>query len=94
MSVFNYIPYLLYTCIARNLPPGKHVFLQSDIEELQSYMVECFDARADVFAPAMGYHSIASALSLNTNPTTVQTEREVATIAKNQSVFRMMYVRR
>ena len=77
-------------CLAENLSTQKNVFLQSDILELTEYMVECFSNHPH-FTPCEGYDG--TALHLNVNPTGILTEREIATLAKPQDVYRMMFRR-
>eukprot|EP01041_Mallomonas_annulata_P000476 gene476-889_t len=80
----------LVQTIATHIQPGKRIFIQSDVLDVTEDMVSHFTSSA-YFQPTAGY----SPDTLTTNPimTTVQTEREIATLAKNMPVYRMMFTR-
>jgi tRNA (guanine-N7-)-methyltransferase len=72
--------------LARCLPVGAIVFLQSDVELLAIDMTEQFAAH-----PA--FARTHTEPWLTTNPLPVPTEREIATYAKGQSVYRSQFKR-
>jgi tRNA (guanine-N7-)-methyltransferase len=80
----------LVLTLARALSPSSVVFMQSDVQDVQEWMVECFGA-SGYFDAAEGYN--AQSLVTNASPYTIQTEREIATVNKGMPVFRMLFSR-
>jgi len=77
--------------LAKLLPPSTQVFVQSDIEELTIDMVSHLSAPGSGFSGVQGY--CLEQLSLNPSPFPFQTEREIATLANNGPVYRMLFYR-
>lgn len=80
----------LVLSLATRLKSGTHVFIQSDIEELEQYMLSFF-LGSPYFSVATGYDAVN--LVSNKSPFAVQTEREIATLNASLPVFRMLFVR-
>lgn len=78
----------LIVTIARHIDKDAVVFMQSDILDLIEDMVSYF-AKSPYFRVTDGYD--INNLSNNSNPTGLQTEREIATINKNELVYRMSF---
>lgn len=74
--------------MAQYLPQGKRLFIQTDIQDLALDIVQ--NIHGKYFRPMPGY---GQQLDANKSPFTVQTEREVLTIAKGQPVYRMLFER-
>lgn len=81
----------LIQLFSRYLNPGKFIFIQSDVLEIMEHMASCISANPD-FGPADGYN-ISSFLT-NPSVTPIQTEREIATLAKPAPVYRMLFVKK
>ena len=80
----------LVLTLARALAPNSVVFMQSDVQDVQEWMVECFRA-SDYFDASEGY--TAQGIVTNASPCTIQTEREIATANKGMPVYRMLFSR-
>ena len=76
--------------VGQCLSSGTKVFLQSDVIEVIEDMVAVFGS-SPLFKPSEGYSS--TRLLENKSPVNVQTEREVATLARGLPVYRMMFKR-
>ena len=68
------------------LTSGGEVFVQSDVEEVAVEMRSRFDAHRAFYRPETAW--------LPTNPLPVPTEREIATLARGEPVYRMLFFRR
>lgn len=80
----------LVALIAQNIQPGTKIYLQSDIQELEEFMCENF-ATSPYFEAASGYH--IDQLQNNLPLFGIATEREISVLARNLSVFRMVFLR-
>lgn len=76
--------------LSQYLPANSRIFLQSDVLEMQTYMVTQFSGNR-YFLPAEGYDT--RFLNSNKSPVSVKTEREIAVEARGLPVYRMMFVR-
>eukprot|EP01039_Chlorochromonas_danica_P002653 gene2653-2897_t len=77
--------------LASKLSPQCQVFVQTDVQELAQDQVSHFLARSEAFQPMPGYD--IERLEENPSPFTVKTEREIATLAKQLPVYRMLFQR-
>lgn len=68
------------------LTSGGEVFVQSDVEEVAVEMRSRFDAHRAFYRPETAW--------LPTNPLPVPTEREIATLARGEPVYRILFFRR
>ena len=75
------------------MQPGTRVFLQSDVLDAIQDMVQNF-ASSTEFSLAEGYSSETANLCANPSFTSIQTEREIATIAKGELVHRCLFVKK
>mmetsp|Transcript_15676 Transcript_15676/g.15806 ORF Transcript_15676/g.15806 Transcript_15676/m.15806 type:complete len:307 (-) Transcript_15676:112-1032(-) len=80
----------LVDILADRLSPNSYVFIQSDILDVMEDMLSHLQAHS-YFSLAPNYH--LNLLTHNPPLTSVQTEREIATIAKNMPVYRMKFIR-
>ena len=70
------------------------IFLQSDVEEVITDMIESFLLFSSDFKIAPGYtNGPPQTLETNKSPTTVRTEREISVQNRNLPVYRMMFVK-
>lgn len=76
--------------LAEFLPPGAVVFMQSDVEELMQDMASYY-FQSPYFSPAENQDT--QNLTNNQSPYSFQTEREIATLAKNLPVYRLKMLR-
>lgn len=79
-------PELVDTLAQSAIASGK-IFLQSDIEATAQQMRDCFNTH-----PA--FRQAHSEVWLDSNPFPVPTERETATLARNGTVYRSLFVKR
>ena len=80
----------LINILAELLQNNTKLYIQSDIEDLEKYMVEVIH-KSPYFDSYPGYDS--NQLISNPSATGILTEREIATDAKNLPVYRMLYRR-
>ena len=75
------------------LSKGSKIFLQSDVDEVILDMILSFSLSPS-FEIADGYtNGQPETLQLNTNPTPIQTEREISVQRRELPVYRMMFVK-
>jgi len=72
--------------LAQFLPDNARIFLQSDIKEVAEEMCNLFLANPH-------FQSLTPNLWLTENPLPVMTEREIATINKNEPIYRAMFTK-
>eukprot|EP00747_Dinoflagellata_sp_TGD_P031186 gnl/TRDRNA2_/TRDRNA2_135113_c0_seq2.p1 gnl/TRDRNA2_/TRDRNA2_135113_c0~~gnl/TRDRNA2_/TRDRNA2_135113_c0_seq2.p1 ORF type:complete len:388 (+),score=75.97 gnl/TRDRNA2_/TRDRNA2_135113_c0_seq2:90-1253(+) len=80
----------LVDVLAAAMPVGRSVFLQSDVLDVQQYMVDTF-AASPFFSPGSEYN--LQSLQTNPKPYNLETEREIAVGKKNEPVYRMLFER-
>ncbi|KAK1284828.1 tRNA (guanine-N(7)-)-methyltransferase [Acorus calamus] len=88
----------LVQSISRNLHPGGHVFLQSDVLDVAIDMRDQFDALADVFEHVNNYLDLDVPCDkegwLLSNPLGIRTEREIHAESEGSQIYRRMYQKR
>ncbi|KAK1261582.1 tRNA (guanine-N(7)-)-methyltransferase [Acorus gramineus] len=88
----------LVQSISRNLHPGGHVFLQSDVLDVAIDMRDQFDALADVFEHINNYLDLDVPCDkegwLLSNPLGIRTEREIHAESEGSQIYRRMYQKR
>jgi tRNA (guanine-N7-)-methyltransferase len=80
----------LVNSITSIIDNGTHIFLQSDVLEVEIDMIETF-LRNSSYYIENGY--CLENLESNINPFNIKTEREIATEAKNLPIYRMLLVK-
>ena len=81
----------LVETITKHLKSNTPIFVQSDILEVLEDIVETLSASPEV-SPSTEYN--IEQLNDNKNPVGIMTEREIATLAKDLPVYRMLFYRK
>ncbi|MDY6782946.1 MAG: tRNA (guanosine(46)-N7)-methyltransferase TrmB [Cyanobacteriota bacterium] len=76
----------LVNTLARYAIAGGKIFLQSDVEAVARQMHRCFSTHPD-------FCQVHLEPWLETNPLPVPTEREIATLGRNGTVYRSLFVK-
>ena len=76
--------------LSRCLSSNSKIFVQSDVFDVIEDMVQSFLKNIN-FSPANNYSAVS--LDNNISPVGIKTEREIATLARNLPVYRMLFVK-